>query len=164
MKVYRATVPLTWCTVLLSLVLGGCCRPSEPRLEAGFEEHRATLEEILEMAAEDEHLIRIASDFTWLEDNLAWPRPENEWGLSRERWNHYRKLFAQAEIPAGIRKSGGRTYFVAETCGLSISGWASGYVYSEEPPRPLVKEFGDLAREPEAYIPVAENWYLFYRT
>jgi hypothetical protein len=160
MKFYRSTDLIV--VILLALSCSACCPISQRKLEADFPARRNDLEKLAEMAREDAHLTRVAEDFTWLEDNMAWPRPENSWGLTRQRWDRYRDLFRSAEVPDGFFKRGDGIYFVDTTCGLSISGSASGYVYSENPPGPIVETFDGIQTDSTLFIRLTEDWYLFY--
>lgn len=64
--------------------------PSDQALRARFFAHRADFERLLAMVNEDSRLTRIAPDFTWLDDNVAWARKDV--GISESRWNEYRRL------------------------------------------------------------------------
>ena len=147
------------------LLLGAataCCGPSENALRKDFQEHRSALEAIVQLSNMDSKVVRIAPAFTRLADDWSWPRSKNKWGLTENRWNRYRQLFKKAGIEDGISREDGSIFFLAEGCGLSISGRSSGYVYSEEKPSPLVKHLSDLRSKGTAYVHLEGNWYLFY--
>jgi hypothetical protein len=116
---------------------------------------------ILAMAQEDRHVIRIAPDFTWLEGNMDWPRPEEQLGFSRERWMKYRQLFEEADVPAGISRSDSEVFFLVESCGIVGSGRTNGYVHTTTTPSPILEDLGDLQTEGIGYVPLEGDWYLF---
>jgi len=65
-------------------------------MQSNLTEHKADFQRLVEMANEDyarSKVIRIAHDFTRLENNWGWPRPEADWGITKVRWDEYRKLF-----------------------------------------------------------------------
>jgi hypothetical protein len=57
--------------------------------------NRADLEQIVGMMETDKQMSRIANDFLWRQDTVAWPRPESEWGITQARWNSYKQLFGK---------------------------------------------------------------------
>ena len=58
---------------------------AEIELAKTFRAHQEEFENLVKMSESDARLIRIAPDFTWLEDNLSWPRPMSELGISEDR-------------------------------------------------------------------------------
>lgn len=161
LKVGLGRAPLLLLALGVSLTTS-CCRTSERSLRKGFEENRAVLDSIVDLAREDEHLVRIAPDFTQLEDDWSWPRPRESWGITEARWDRYRQLFREADIDHGItHDEEGTVYFLAEACGLSISGRSSGYLYSSTRPSPIVDRLSDLQSKGIAYVPLEGPWYLF---
>src|ERR1043166_9895004 len=68
--------------------------PSDQYLERVFAANQPEFEKLISMANEDSHVVRIASDFTWLDTSAAWPRPESGLGFSNQRWDEYRRLFS----------------------------------------------------------------------
>src|SRR6266446_5918792 len=69
--------------------------PSDKYLEQTFFAHESDFNKLVEMCNADSHVVRIAPDFTWLDNNAAWPRPESELGFSTQRWGQYRTLFSK---------------------------------------------------------------------
>jgi hypothetical protein len=142
--------------------------PPDAVLEANFKLQEVDLELLVEMAHADQKVIRIASDFTWLEDNAGWPRPEAEWGFSRERWDSYRKLFKKLGLSGGILqdKQGGITFLIFSSRGLVTNGSMKGYAYSKKALDPTVKSLDDFASWPKGKTVVfkrlKEHWYLFH--
>src|SRR6266581_1029497 len=76
-------------------------QPSDQSLEQRFYKQRPDLERLVAMMDEDWQMSRIGRDFTWRQDSVAWPRPEPEWGISRKRWDDYRRIFTQAGFEGG---------------------------------------------------------------
>ena len=150
--------------------------PSDDELLRNFQTYEAGLNRLVIMSNEDARVIRIAPDFTRLVDNWSWPRPESEIGLSRQRWDEYRSLFSQLELPVGLERFGQSDevliQFPVSTRGLGVSGSAKGYAYSERELFPLldsldeesVKRFYERERPEQSialYRRIRENWYLF---
>src|SRR3954471_14817786 len=76
--------------------------PSDAELLRNFAVNRETLDSLVTMCQEDPQMIRIAPEFTWKKDNVAWPRPDSELGITKERWDFYRELFTKAKIKGGL--------------------------------------------------------------
>jgi type II secretory pathway component PulM len=62
--------------------------PADKQLEAHFVNQRVDFDRLKEVAEEDRHMARIAQDFTWRQATFAWPRPEADWGITKERWDN----------------------------------------------------------------------------
>jgi len=145
---------------------------SDNALENRFTTHRTDFEKLVSMSSEDKHLTRIAVDFTWLEDNVAWPRKDV--GISQDRWNDYRQLFQKVGVSNGIIRHNNptRVIFPIVSEGLVPAGAAKGLVYSEAPLTPVLKSL-DKAPQRElwdgpdhshllVYKPVEDHWYIYY--
>jgi hypothetical protein len=90
--------------------------------------HKDDLNTLLAMANEDRHVVRIAPDFTRLEDDWSWPRAKI--GFSVDRWNTYRELFAKAGIAEGIERERDMVFFFVSAVGLGNGhGTTKGYGY-----------------------------------
>src|ERR1017187_5895732 len=102
--------------------------PSDKSLRARFLAHRADFEKLVIMANEDSRLTRIAPDFTWLDDSVAWPR-KDIW-ITEERWNEYRQLFHTTGASIGIEKgiNPSRIYFPIDARGIVTTGATKGLV------------------------------------
>lgn len=57
--------------------------PSDEALTRQFNHHRSELETLVSMAQKDSLVSRVANDFIWRQDSVAWPRPESELGYHR---------------------------------------------------------------------------------
>jgi len=168
-------------SIILLIVLlpaSGCSlsqteHPSDGQMISNFFTHETEFDTLVKMVSEDQQVSRIAYDFTWLKDNLSWPRPESELGFTKERWDQYRLLFRKLGLAAGILKnSNGSIFFLASTKGLSISGSMKGYVHSDENLEPQVSSLDNISgkikeREIPADTPIyrkiKDNWYVYYQ-
>jgi hypothetical protein len=145
---------------------------SDDALQDRFFAHRADFERLVAMANEDSHLIRIAPDFTWLDDDSSWPRKDV--GISEERWNDYRQVFRSVGATDGVvkRDSPTQIMFSITSGGLVPSGFSKGLVYSQMPLSPVLKSldkrFPDELRDgPDrshilAYKSIGDHWYIYY--
>src|SRR5258706_3463080 len=100
---------LQTCLILLvSLLLAGChsvlgdSHSSDAKLISNFQSHESEFDHLIQMAKEDPHVVRIASDFTWLDSDYHWPRPDSQIGFSKERWDEYRNMFSRLGVNAGL--------------------------------------------------------------
>src|SRR5260370_11805118 len=96
------------CFLLVLLTSLGACsavfddsHSSDAALIRNFELHQQDFDKVIEMAKVDSHVVRIAYDFTWLDTNYHWPRPESEIGLTKERWNEYKGMFSKLGLKEG---------------------------------------------------------------
>ena len=151
-----------------TLALGACSRgTSDASLEANFKDHRAELGTLLRMAQDDQHMARIAPDFTWLTDDLSWPR-ENI-GISAERWAEYRRLFKTTGVTAGISRPEDSKilFFIVNASGLVTGGDDKGYAFSSIPVAPVLISLDDASSELKSgqpgYKPLGDGWYVYYR-
>lgn len=157
----------------LSIFAAGRSSVSDKALRARFFAHRADFEKLVAMANEDSRLTRIAPDFTWLDDNVAWPRKDV--GISEERWNDYRQLFRKVGALDGIAKGDhpAQIFFSIESGGLVPAGFDKGLVYSQTPLSPLLNS---LDKKPPdkffdgpdhshllVYKPIEDHWYIYYQ-
>lgn len=144
-------------------------------LESNFKRNSEVFETLHSMAEQDSRLIRIAPDFTWLENNTKWPREDA--GISESRWNDYRALFTTLSITEGVVRTKdfpGAIFFIAQARGLCTGGSSDGYVYSTNPLSPVVKSPADAldaearhnaSQQHHAYVfkTLKPNWYTFYQ-
>jgi hypothetical protein len=156
---------------LLALLISGCSYPSDAMLERQFFEHEGDFEKLVRMAQEDSHLVRIATDFTWLDTDVSWPRKNV--GISEERWNEYRAVFRRTGVPDGITKSEGSpsaVFFANWAEGGIASSIYKGIVFSAVPLYPVLDsldkrppaELYDKKGHVIAYRPIKNNWYIYY--
>jgi hypothetical protein len=144
--------------------------PSDAILVRNFEEHEEGFNRLIKMSEEDAHVIRVAHDFTRLETNWAWPRPESQLGFSRQRWADYRKLFRRLGLESGLSREGSSKeadiYLISSSKGMTMSGSSKGYVYSRKEITNVVESLDDAALIPAAsehgalYKRIKAGWYL----
>jgi hypothetical protein len=145
---------------------------SDVALRTRFFAHRADFEKLVAMANEDSHLSRIAPDFTWLDDDVSWPRKDV--GISEQRWNDYRQLFQKIGVSEGIIKGTDpdRINFSITSGGLVPTGFDKGLVYSQKPLSPVLKSLDKSPPDkfydgPDhshvlVYKPIENHWYIYY--
>jgi hypothetical protein len=164
---------------VLSLLWWGCDphRPNDQSLELRFYKHRSDFERLVAMMDEDWKMSRIASDFTATQDNGAWPRPESEWGISRARWDEYRKIFDRTGLDGGTTRR-------EKSSDVMVDVWSWGIVPAEsaisylhcgtprngyapvEPPCTEKRDSGRGMYGPSTtfgyrYKKITEDWYIF---
>lgn len=169
--VFSATAMLAAGMLILRSTMthyGDLSQPNDAILEANFKQHESDLDLLVRMSQADAHVVRITDDFTWLDNNAAWPRPKSELGFSEERWAQYRKLFRTAGLEGGItrEKSGDVTYLIFSSKGLVTHGTEKGYAFSEKELSPLGRSLDDVTQMPKGHSvmfkKLKEHWYLFY--
>lgn len=146
--------------------------PSDEALKTRFLAHRVDFEKLVAMANEDSHLTRIAPDFTWLDDDVAWPRKNV--GISEQRWDEYRQLFQKVGASKGIIRATNptRIIFPIVSIGLVPTSAEKGLVFSDAPLSPVLKSLDEKPPEefwngPDrshvlVYKPLEGHWYLHY--
>lgn len=147
---------------LLSLVLlpGACSNHSSVDLRKQFERNKSNIVEILGMQEQDSNVVRIAPTFTRLKDDWSWPRKDI--GISTERWDRYRALFASAGITDGVQNDGEYKWFFVASKGLSVGSENRGFVHASKVPSPIVTDFDECPKAKGiCYIAIESNWYLF---
>lgn len=150
-------------------LLCGCSVPDDAILIHRFQEHRGAFETLVTMSNEDPHVVRIAYDFTRLDNDWSWPRPESKLGLTPQRWDEYRRLFKETSLTGGLYRSASskQLFFIAYSSGLTGRGLSLGYAYcgdriglpdSLPPCEAHVDSFtGDNYR----YQKIDSAWYVF---
>lgn len=143
--------------------------PSDAELEETFRNHEDDFNQLIEMSQVDSKVIRIASNFTWLDDNLSYPRPESELGFSKERWDEYHQIFVKLGIKGGLIRypDTGVILFFVSNKGLVTGGLAKGYAYSTKDLTPIYNSLDNFqpsasSSEKPVYKRLNKNWYLFY--
>ncbi len=161
--------------LVLALFLAACNSPSESHhpsdeeLLQNFQHHEPDFNKLITMANEDAKVIAITNDFTWLDNNMSWPRPDSELGFSRERWDDYRKLFKELGLTSGINRRediANVVFLVASAHGAVLRGTEKGYAYSPKEPHPLVESLDRINVPVRNMVPIYKrlkgNWYLYY--
>ena len=138
MKILKV-IGLTCIAVLavISSLWWGCGphRPSDESLEKQFTKQRPNFERLVKMMDEDWQMSRIAPDFTWRQDTVAWPRPESEWGISRDRWDDYRKVFRRVGAKDGTTRREKSSDIIVDvwSWGIVPAGVGVGYLHCGQP-------------------------------
>jgi hypothetical protein len=159
----------------LSLTLAcGLPHPSDAELLVQFQRHRPELEELVRMFRADKGLGRVGDGFTRPADPV-------EVGVSADRIAAYRRLCADvgaSDCIEGYDASYDRLYASSSTrpemkdpiwihvssFGLSISGSAKGYLYTEKPGFPVVADLDAVqSTRSGTWLRHMEGaWYLYY--
>jgi hypothetical protein len=161
-------IAVTLCGSTACFLFGS--HPSDAALERVFRQHRRTFDHLAVMAEEDRRVVRIARDFTWLEDNSAWPRQESDLGFSTARWDEYREMFRELSLDAGTARTLDRPdvlFLIASAKGLVTGGSDKGYAYSPLPLEPLGESLDSIHAAPSSGVPAFKRlegpWYLYVR-
>ena len=148
---------------LLLLTLVGCAsEPSDDQLLRWFARERAQLEPLVQMCDEDfaaRRVIRVAPSFTRLARDWGWPRPESEWGISRQRWDEYRRLFRRSGLSGGLNRNGehyGQILFSRWDTGLLDNTRRRGVLFAHADPVSIRAE-----RQTFDVRHIEGQWYLY---
>lgn len=149
-----------------------CQPPSLAKLEKRFPHQRGDLETIVSMSDHDLQLTRI--DPTWLmtrDHQYVGYSPDT--GITEERWDEYRRLFARNDITQGVQRDpdSGDAFILVESVGLLNRGYSNGYLYCgpgpkhRYPPCSSSQAVGEHSYGPgdEAYSyrKLADRWYAY---
>ena len=144
---------------------------TDAELRANFAAHRPAFRRLLAMAQEDRRFFRVAPDWVGMPDvaNEVAAR-----AMPAARWNEYRRLFRDADLPEGISRPGGEpeaVLFCSSAVGI-LGGSMKGYAYSSAALEPVVPSLDDpvqlhfsthLRGQVEGrFVPLGGGWYLFY--
>lgn len=152
-------------------LMWSCEAPSDTTLRSQFESHRSELDALARMSQEDADGIRITDNFKRLENNWGWARPKSKRGMTREKWNEYRRLFREVALSGFDKDRVGNVYFVAAT-DFVAGGTTKGFVHCihfgdrdktflpciEQREPGQVEEAGDKGY---SYRKLGQNWYIF---
>jgi hypothetical protein len=154
---------------LLTFVCGCGGMPSDSNLRGKFAHERSGLVELVRMSNQDEHVVVIKPNFTYLDTDTSWPR--GNIGFSEERWNEYRRMFRKLGLDGGlVRRQDypSTVFFGVYGSGGPLASSGKGFVYSERPLSPLV---GSLDVFPQglydgkghaiAFTKLEEAWYMY---
>lgn len=160
------------CTGTLGCSLGPTSHPSDADLIQRLDAHEPDFVRLVAMSDGDARVVRIAPDFTRLDDDWNWPRPDSLLGISHRRWDEYRSLFRTLGLDAGLEReqldSAGAVVIIltASTSGIVGSGSSKGYAYSTRTLSPLYSTLDTLPRprfaHGVAFRHIRGNWYLEY--
>ncbi len=123
-----------WIAVCLVLVCAGAVflflrqsgLPSDQDMIAHFRTHRAELEKLVVMIHSDRGLQRVDGDWTR-------PADPSTIGLTAARIDAYRTILRSIALPRGFEslRDGKEIDFITHTKGISVSGSAKSFVWSE---------------------------------
>jgi hypothetical protein len=158
--------------VVAFLLTWSCEAPSDESLGNRFRTHRSELETLVRMSQEDADVIRVADDFTRVKNDWGWPRPESKWGITRERWDEYRRLFHKVGLSGGFNKDeAGNVFFIAHSEGFVSGGSAKGFVHCVTvgdvdktlPPCKEQRYQGQVGQPDKgsSYRELSPDWYIF---
>lgn len=99
-------------------------KPSDAELKWRFARQQTDLSRLAEMMDQDWHMSRIAQDFTWRQENIAWPRAESESGISKQRWDEYRSIFFRTGLGDGTARP-------KDSSDIIVFAWFWGIVPAE---------------------------------
>ena len=155
----------------LAFRIGG--HPTDRQLIKRFREHRAELDQLVEMFQTDAKLGRVGENFT------RPPDPERI-GISPERVQEYRRLCAtvgsvlciegyaeDADGNASVDGEKNPIWIHVSTEGLSIAGEGKGFLYSKAPKFDIVPDLDDdlplpPGRKSQTWIRRIDGpWYLY---
>ncbi len=156
---------------LLMFLMWSCGTPSDTTLRSQFQSHRSELDTLARMSQEDADGIRITDNVTRLEKDWGWARPNSKKGITREKWNQYRRLFREVELSGLDKDKVGNVYFVAAT-DFAAGGTTKGFVHCinfgdrdktflpcvAQHDRGQVEGAGDNGY---SYRKLGQNWYIF---
>ncbi len=82
--------------------------------------------------------------------------PQEQWPISRARWQEYQDLFEEEGLPYGAARCGPNTFVIPfHTRGMLLHGNAAGYIYSREP----FTGAGDCSGY--VVLPIRDSWYAY---
>lgn len=156
----------------LLLLMWSCEPPSLDTLASRFSRQRKDLETIVSMSDHDAQLTRI--DPGWLQTREhQYLEYSPQTGITRERWDEYRRLFARNDITQGIQRDPETkdAFIIVKSVGLLNRGNSNGYLYCgpgpnhRYPPCSSSPASGEHPYKPgdEAYSfrKLAERWYAY---
>jgi hypothetical protein len=156
---------------ILSIVFWwGCTPPSDTNLLNRFQRHRNDFQTLVSMSSEDSRVIRIAPDFTRLEDDWSWPRAQTRWGITPQRWDDYRRLFRETGLSGGLYRSPNskQVFLLAWSEGIVGRGTYLGYVYCGDVPTdgndsypPCTEQKDSFEGRKYRYRKIGDQWYIW---
>jgi len=126
------------------------------------------------MSDEDPQMSRIATDFLWKKDNVGWPRPQSEWGISQQRWDEYKKIFKRADFDDGVTRWGNDVKVGVWSWGIVPAGTSISYLHCGAPSRDSISQdpactereetgtgkYGNSSSYGYRYKKLTDGWYI----
>lgn len=129
-------------------------QPSDAQIAQLLERHRDEFDRLVEMLETDTAIHNV--------DPLEFNSRD---GLSYARWQEYKRVLDEIDLPHGISRWGDDSaHFVVWTRGIAVSGSTKGLAYREETPALLLKSLDtakDLPPKEFGYWHIEGNWYVF---
>jgi hypothetical protein len=146
--------------IALSLALVGCADGPEPTIDeliSGYRAHRAELESISRMAAEDPSFGIEMSDPGLLDERRGMPSV-----LPADRKKQYRKLMSVVGAQS-IGSGGGELDVGLGAFGFAVSGVEWGYLQVTSPPSPVLtlEEVRSGANDELWFYHLGGDWYAY---
>jgi hypothetical protein len=147
--------------------------PSDAKMMREFNQHREEFEGLATMANEDTTMDYISFDLLETRNHVAWPRPEPEWGITRARWEEYKRLFKLTGVEDGlIRDENGNVDFQVRLGNGIEDGSSKGFMYCHSstissPTFAPCGEHGNLGKIADGYgfftkyRRLSGNWFLY---
>jgi len=146
--------------------------PTDTKLLDVFNKNEKAFNNLVEMSNADSNVIRVAGDFTRLETNWAWPRPESQLGFTIERWDEYRSVFRRLGLESGFSResnsNGVTILFTASSKGMTFRGSSKGIAYSDQILSPTFESLEQQELKPAnekhgiIYKKIKDGWYLYF--
>lgn len=165
-----ALLAILFCASLL--LMWSCEPPSLHTLAQRFPRQRGELETIVSMSEHDVQLTRI--DPKWLMTrNHEYLAYSPQTGITEQRWDEYRRLFARNGITQGIQRDPetGDAFIIVGSFGLLDRGYSNGYLYCGPGPShryapcSASRAFGEHPYAPGdeeySYRKLADRWYAY---
>jgi len=165
------------CAVLIgvALVLMVACEPPSPaQLERRFSGQRGDLATLVAMSDHDSQLVRIAPAWLEVRGGRLFMDYSAETGITRDRWDEYRRVFARNDIREGVQRDPdtGDIFVIVKAVGLLERGHMSGFLYcgpgSNHRYQPCAssQSSGDHSRrsgddDNYSYRRLADRWYAY---
>lgn len=127
---------------------------------------------IVSMSDQDAQLIRIDPNWLMTADH-QYQSYSPDAGITLERWNEYRRLFARNDITQGIQRDPASrdAFILVKSVGLLNRGTSNGFLYCgpgpkhRYPPCSLSQAEGEhpysRGSEEYSYRKLADRWYAF---
>jgi hypothetical protein len=120
----------------LMLLMWSCTPPTVETLQNRFPKQRKDLETIVAMSNQDKHLLRIDPDWLLNDTTGQFTKYDPTAGITLERWNEYRRLFARNSITQGIQRQtdSDDAFIMVKSEGLLDRGISNGYLFCGQRP------------------------------
>jgi len=148
---------------LLCSISCSTSHPTDYTLEQNLRLHQADFDKLVSMLNEDKDILRISDENVFFNEH-------SKHALPQERLNEYRHFFKKLELEGGVHREGNNTLiFIASNRGLLIPNSGKTYVYTLQPPSPIVDSLDDIIKsktgdQTPIYKRLYGHWYLAYES